>query len=255
MKRYKIINLLLAILLLTSCFPHKKILYLQDIGETEMKGDTLVHHQTAYTLKPGDNLYIKIISLDEKTSDFLNIEHGNAQNVYQDAGLYYTSYQIDNEGYLHLPYLGNLFVKNRTIKETEALLQSKINQFLNDASVIVRIVNFNITILGEVNNPGKFNIYQENINVFQALGMVGDISDFGNRAIVTLIRNLNDGSIIEQLDLNDKNIINSPYYWLMPDDIIYVERLKGKSFAFVQFPYALLFSTITMTLLILSYFN
>ena len=246
----------LALILLSSCIPHKKILYLQDKGDTEMKGDTLVYHQTDYRLKPGDFLYIRILSMDEKVSDFFNIQSGvMQQGIGQEGGMYYYSYKIDDEGNLTVPYLGVFSVNNLTLKELETLLQAKLDQFLNDATVIVRMVNFNITLLGEVNNPGKLNIYQEKINIFQAIGMAGDLTDFGNRSDIQLIRKSDNGAIIEHLDLNDQNIINSPFYWLMPDDILYVERLKSKPFISEAFPYTLIFSIITTTLLITNYFK
>jgi polysaccharide export outer membrane protein len=119
----------------------------------------------------------------------------------------------------------------------------------------VKLANFNVTLLGEFHRPGKYNIYQDRINLFQAISMGGDLTDFANRNRIALIRQTEKGSKIHRLDLTDKFIIESDFYYLKPNDIVYVEPLKGKQFTFAQFPYAVIFSAISTALLLINYFN
>ncbi len=244
-----------AILLLAgSCVPHKRIIYLQDKSETATS-DTIQHQKTEYRIKSYDNLYIKVMSMDENTYSFFNTTQGQNQNIYTAQGIYYNSYHVDKEGDIMFPFIGKIDVKELTIKEAENIIQGKVDEYLKDATVIVKLVNFNITVLGEVNKPGKFEIYQDDINIFQALGMAGDINSFGNRDKIKIVRKTANGSIIKVIDMTDKHSIHDEFYWLMPNDIVYVERLKGKSFVQEAFPYSLIFSTITTTLLIINYLN
>jgi len=245
----------IAILLLSSCVPHKRIIYLQEKTEGFNYSDTIPFQKTDYLIKPFDNLYIRVISLDEKTYSFFNMTSSQYQQNYltNETSIYLNSYSVDEDGFIYLPYIGKLLIKGNTIKEAENIVQGKVDEYLKDATVILKLVNYNITILGEVNQPGKFSIYQNEINLFQALGMAGDLTERSNKYKVQLIRKYPKGSLIKEIDLTDKNIIHSEFYWLMPDDIIYVERLKSKSFVSEAFPYSLIFSTITTTLLILNY--
>ena len=117
------------------------------------------------------------------------------------------------------------------------------------------MVNFNITILGEVRRPGKFKVYQDQINIFEAVAMAGDLTDFAARSQVKLVRQTEDGYRIYNIDLTRDNIIASEFYQIMPNDILYIEPLKIKQFGFASFPYSIIFSTISATLLILNYLN
>ncbi len=110
-------------------------------------------------------------------------------------------------------------------------------------------------MLGEVRRPGEYRVYQDELNVFEAMSMAGDLTDFANRNEVKLVRQTKQGSEIIDIDLTDQNFLTSDYFYLMPNDIIYVEPLKGKQFTFANFPYAIIFSAISTTLLLINYFK
>lgn len=117
------------------------------------------------------------------------------------------------------------------------------------------MVSFKITMLGEVKVPGNYPIYQDRVNIFEAIARAGDLTNFANRNRVVLIRNNEKGALLHRIDLTKDDILSSDYFFLQPNDIVYVEPLRGKQFAFADFPYAILLSTISTTILIMQYFK
>jgi len=172
-----------------------------------------------------------------------------------DISVYLNSYSVNDTGYIFLPVIGNLYVKNKTIDSIKLLIQNSLEKYLRNPTVIVKLVNYNITVLGEVKKPGKFKVYQEQINIFDAIGLAGDLTDYGNRNNVLVIRQDTKGSTLHKIDLTDSNILESEYYFLMPNDIIYIEPLTAKSFGARTFSWSLALSTVTTFLVLLNYFK
>jgi polysaccharide export outer membrane protein len=246
--------LLFGAFLLASCVPVKRIRYLQDQADpknerTEFKSDTLLE----YRVHPGDDLYIKIGSLDEKSNYFEN--SANYNNYYTEAAIYLNSYSVNDSGYVEFPLIGKIQVNNLTINEIEKLIQGKVNEYVKNTVVIVKLANFRITMVGEFRNPGKYLVYQERINIFEAIAMAGDMTDFAKRNHVLLVRQTEKGAKTFRINLNNSTLLESELYYLMPNDMVYVEPVRGKPFAFAEFPYVLIFSTITTTLLLIEYFT
>lgn len=208
-----------------------------------------------YQLSPGDNLHIRVKSLDESSNTFFNNMSGQTNSGYNDASIYLNSYTVDLNGKISFPYIGVLDAEGKTIEELKTALENQLSEYLVDATIIVKLVNFNITFVGEVRKPGEYKIYQDKINIFQAISIAGDITDYGNRNEVKLLRTDENGTKLYTLDLTKEDILESPYYFLKPNDIVYVEPLKSKQFAFSTFPYALLFSTITTIIVLLTFLN
>jgi len=165
------------------------------------------------------------------------------------------SYSVNDSGYIEFPIAGKIQVENFTIKEAKTRIETAIKEYLKEVTIVVKLVSFNITILGEVNHPGQFLIYKEKLNIFEALSLAGDLSDFANRNRVMIIRQTKNGSTIHRLDLTSKNILSSKYFYVMPKDIIYIQPLGIKQWGFQTFPYAIVFSAITTTLLLINYFR
>ena len=210
-----------------------------------------------YKLKSGDNLYVKVQSLDEKTYKFFNYDDASryASSSYNEASIYLTSYTVNDSGFIQFPFVGKVYVKDQTVEQIKESLQNIIDQYLIETTVVVKLVNYKITILGEVKNPGTYMVYQDKINMFEALSKAGDLTVFSNKNKVVLVRQTEKGAHLHRLTLTQQDFLESPYFYLLPNDIIYVEPLRGKQFAFADFPYTLLFSSITTTLLILNYFK
>ena len=156
---------------------------------------------------------------------------------------------------MDFPFVGKIFVKDLTLEQSKELIQSIVDEYLKETTVIVKLAIFKVTVLGEVNRPGTVNIYRNKLNIFELISMAGDMTQFAKRNKIYLIRKTLDGSKVQQLDLNDINILESEYYYIQPDDVVYVPPVKGKNFAFANFPYALIFTTITTALLLINFFN
>ena len=238
-----------------SCIPQKKMLYLQIHDEADTLSSFNNERKIDYRVQPGDNLYIRVVTLDEQTTLLLNPLSGGSSNYIgqSDASIYLTSYTVSEDGNLDFPMTGEVFVKNMSIDEVKTTIQEKLRVYVKEFVVIVKLVNYNITLLGEVSRPGQYKVYQDNINLFEAVSMSGDLTDYANRNKIAIIRQNKTGSEVVYVDLTKRDILLSDYYYLKPNDIVYVQPVKGKQFTFAEFPYAILFGFISSTILIINF--
>ena len=248
-KKIAIISLLFA-LGFASCVPQKKMLYLKEaLMASENISQEYVNDRTVnYRLQPGDNLYIRVINtIDERSAAAINGELSTrASQLSSDANIYLQSYTVDESGCIELPLVGRVEVKNLTVEEAKNKLQGEIDKFVNEATLIVKLSNFNLTVLGEVTRPGMYKVYQSQINVFEAISMAGNMTNFAKNDKVKLIRQTDNGSEIVTIDMGKADILSSPYYYLKPNDIIYVEPLKIKQWGFTTFPYSTVLSILSL---------
>ena len=198
-----------------------------------------------YKVQPGDILYIKIASLDEKFSTYFNSVMGSNNNTSENS-LYLNGYNIDEEGYIELPIIGKMQVKDNTVAEIQEKVQLSMNEYLKETVVYVKLGLFNLTILGEVARPGQYQVYQSDINIFQAMALAGNATDFANKSKIKIIHQTPKGSQIVRVNINDADVLSSPHYYLKPNDIIYVEPLKSKQYGFTTVPYGTIFSAISL---------
>jgi len=248
--------LLIVAIIFSSCVPQKKIKYLQQKSDAIAKTEFVNARKINYTIQPGDNLYIKISSINEKANSIFNVgSQVSQQYLNSEIGVYLNSYTVDNNGFIDFPLIEKIKVSNLTAEEITKILKEKLSEYITESTVIVKLVNFNITMLGEVRRPGEYKIYQDEINIFEALSLAGDLGDFADRKNIVLVRQTKTGSNLYRLDLTNSNILESDYFYLVPNDIIYVEPLKGKQFTFANFPYAVIFSAISTTLLLINFFK
>ncbi|PLX00353.1 MAG: hypothetical protein C0591_01405 [Marinilabiliales bacterium] len=246
----------LIILMISSCVPQKKMLYMRVKSDADTLTDFVNDREVNYKVQNGDNLYIKIVSMDETTNTILNpMGSGGGGGSSSGGGNYLNSYTVSEEGYLEFPLVGKIYVKNLTIEEITNLLTEHLGGFIKEFVVIVKLVNFNITILGEVSSPGQYNIYQTDINLFEAIAMAGDMTDYSLRDQVTLIRKTKDGSSVHEVDMSKRSFLSSDYFYLQPDDIIYVKPIKMKQFAFTTFPYGMVMGTISFIIAMVALFK
>lgn len=230
---------------LSSCVPQKKILYFQDLEkEKEEKTEFMNPMDETYLVQPGDNLFVRVRSIDEDAYSF--DEARLTTNYYTEAGIYLNSYSVTDSGYIEFPLIGKILVANKSLFDVQKDLQLRVDEYIKNTTVIVKLVNFRITMIGEFRHPGKYLVYQDNITIFQAISMAGDLTDFARRDNVVLIRQTEEGSEMHRINLNDIKILESDYFYLMPNDIIYAGPIKGKQFVFSTFPYGLIISLITL---------
>lgn len=232
----------------SSCVPQEKMLFLKEAKmQSEVLSENYVNDRSVnYKLQPGDNLYIRALNvLDEKNASMFNGDNSN-RTVTSDAGVYLQSYNVDENGCIEMPLVGVVEVKNLTVEEAKDKLQTAINQYISGTTLIVKLSNFNITLTGEVHKPGMYKVYQSQINIFEALSMAGNVTTFAKNDEVKIIRQTDDGSEIVLVNIGQADILSSPYYYLKPNDIIYVEPLKIKQWGFSTFPYSTVISIVTL---------
>lgn len=243
MKKWYFVTLIISLFIFSSCVTVKQVKYLNDAGNNNA-GETNQQAVSYYKIQTGDQLYVKILSLDDKSANFFNADAADFQNV-NETKLYLTSYEVNDSGYIQLPLAGKINVKNLTIEEARVKVQQVVDEYLNQATVIVKLTSFRLTILGEVARPGKFIVLSTQINIFEALGNAGDITDYGNKQRVLLIRQTTNGSQTIYINLKDKAILSSPNYYLQPNDILYIEPLPEKSFGARSFTFSNILATLT----------
>ncbi|NJO92242.1 MAG: polysaccharide export protein [Chloroflexia bacterium] len=195
--------------------------------------------KTIYQIQTGDHLYIKVYSLDPKTSKFFQTDMPTLMNP---TYLYLNSYLVDEEGYIDFSFVDRMFVKGMNVDEIKRKIQTALNEYFKETTVVVKLVDFQISVLGEVNSPGNYTINKEQVNILQAVALAGGIKEFGNLKKVTLIRQNLKGSETIYVNLGDKNLLASDYYYLMPNDILYVEPMKGKTYLVTKLPYTAILS-------------
>ncbi len=216
----KTILYLLIFLLAVGCVPTQKLKY--TINTPGSKNE-YYNNITEKTIQPYDYLYIRIYSLDQATSNIFNGEMQYSQNSEM-----LQSYVVNEEGYITFPFIGNILVKDLTIEQARLKLEKELNKYLTNVSLRVRFVGNKITVVGEVSRPGNYTFFDEKITVFQALGLAGDIASFGDKTKVTLLREKDNQIKYYYLDLTDKKIVESDYFYLLPNDILLVEPVRAK---------------------------
>ena len=225
--------LLGVLLLLTSCTSYQKIPYLQDF-ETVNATEEVTAMYDAH-IRPKDLLTITVNTTDPEAAAPFNLTIQSAANsnltqwVTQQAAL--QQYLVDNQGNIDFPVLGELHLGGLSMNEAESMIREKLQPFLKETPIVtVRMVNYKISVLGEVAKPGTFIINNEKVNVLEALAMAGDMTIWGLRDNVKLVREEEDGKRnIVVLDLNRADIVKSPYYHLQQNDILYVSPNKTKA--------------------------
>lgn len=240
-KNLLVIFMMIAALCMTSCVSTKKLIYMQ--GVTTIPEDSLKQLQNyELRIQPDDQLAISINSKNEELimpfNNNLLIGSGNASGGSQansQAGITY--FQVNKEGKIHFPILGDLKVEGMTRNEIEKMIEAKLieGSFVKDPSVSVKLMSFKVTVLGEVTNPGVQKLTGERVTVLEALGMAGDLQPSGQRENILVLREENGQRKTYTLDLtNGRNILESPCYYLQQNDVVYVQpnsaiKVKGSA--------------------------
>ena len=205
--------------LLFACTPMNKVVYLNVESENNIEAPVPVKH----LLHIGDVLHVKILGVQEEAFNIFNIENNanNAQTT--SANLYMNGFTINSKGFIEVPTIGSVKIAGLSIEEAKNKIQSKADEFLINSTVIVKHINFEITILGEVNKPGTYTIYKDNMTIFEALGLAGDITDFGDRTTIKRVR----GTEIDIINITKQEVLGSSDFYLKANDVVYVEPLKS----------------------------
>jgi polysaccharide export outer membrane protein len=248
----KVTRLLITILItvsLVSCVTNKKLTYFQYYETNNEKMPV----QSVYKLMPYDNLFIRVVTPDPQWAAMFNTMPVTTTSITvteQSADL--VSYVVDGDGYIELPYAGRIMVAGKTLEMVTAEVEKLLKSYITDAAVTVKMVNNYVSLLGEFQRPGRYPIYKERMNIFQAIAMAGDLTNYGNRKKIQMIRQTPSGNIVKEFSVLDRSILSSEFFYVMPNDVIYSQPIKGKFFRLDAFPYSVILTTITTFVLILN---
>lgn len=249
--------LILFLTLFTSCITNKDSLYLQQ--DVENIPNYTAAESNAYKLKIGDQLHIKIESILQEENGLLGGGgNGMRQNFTSDGAIYLESYEVYEDGNIDYPFLGKIAVAGKSLREIRLIFNEHLKDYLaSDAKVTVKLVNANFSVIGEVKRGGRFNLYQEYVTIFDALAMAGDLTNFGDRRKIKVVRNVNGTPVVKEFDLRTKELLGSDYYYIQPGDIIYVSKVRGQFFRMDNFSTGLTMvtSSLSFLLLVMNYVN
>jgi polysaccharide biosynthesis/export protein len=255
--------LLIAIIFFVSgCTSQKKLAYLNNLPETGGE-ETFTMEIPDYRIQPRDILYITVKAMmpDGTINDFLISarNYGGAYVTQGESGGYLYGYDVNPEGNIVLPAVGSIKVGGLTLEETRKLLQVSADKVFKNSTVECKLLSFKFTVIGEVRAPGCYVNYNNYLTVLEAIGRAGGVGDYGNRGKVLVVRPMDKGTKTFRLNLQDKKILSSEAYFLLPNDVVIVEPLNQKIFNMnlptISFILTALTSSITTTLLLINYFG
>ena len=231
MKKFNSTILFLSVaLLLASCAGSKKIVYFQNVDGVDLSNSAGLYDAR---IMPKDILSITVFSSDPITSAPYNqtVQNTMAGDQISTGSSMLQSYLVDNDGNINFPKLGTIHVQGLTKTECEKMILDKISPEFNELPIVtVKMSSYRVTVTGEVNHPGVFPVTSEKMSVLEALAQAGDLTLYGRRDNILLLREDATGKkTFHKLDLKDANLINSPYYYVQQNDVIYVEPNKVRA--------------------------
>lgn len=229
----KIILLLISIgLIFTSCVSTKDLIYLQNKDNSEANNVITPVASKPYRLQTNDVISITIKALDPKLVSIFSPTNG-AEAGKNETGLYFDGFTVDDHGNIRMPVLGEVNVMGFTLDELRLKIEEKLLQdYFNkeaDIFVTVKLAGLRYTINGEIGTPGTKTLFQEKVTILEAVANSGDITITGDRHSVTVIRQYPHGTEMHDIDLTDIRAMQSPYYYIQPNDYIYIKPLKQKT--------------------------
>jgi len=232
MKRYIVVIVLVISILAPSCIPHKDTVYMQNKTTALDSLQVITETQTPYRVQIYDILSIIVKALDQENVQIINpIGDGNLTASSEERA-YFDGFTVDLHGEIRIPTLGKINVLGYTTEEIEQMIEKKLleEEFKETANIFVtvKLTGLRYTTMGEIGSGTK-TLFQERVNIFEAIANSGGILVTGNLKDVLILRQYPQGQKVHHLDLTDINVMNSPYYYIQPNDIIYVKPLKQKA--------------------------
>jgi len=259
MRNYLKIFIALTLVTMYSCRSSQELIYLSDAANNEVIS-RLPAKTTEHILKTGDILYVSIKSMNPEVNMLFNPESNMETATGQGylkfttpSGAYLYGFEIDAEGNIKLPMMGKINVEGVSISTIESVVQKKADEFLKDAIVKVKLLNFKVTVLGEVRSPGIYYNYNNTMTVIDALAQANGNTDFAAIKRVMVVRPFPEGNKSYMLDMTSKNIYLSEAFYLHPNDYVMVQPDKYKNFQLNSQAYSLIFSSLSMLLAVLGF--
>lgn len=242
--RIKILGILLVSLMMVSCVTSRKVNLMQEPGKNGVPhyADTLSYED--YEIRIGDRLYVYVYSVDERVSRMFNPQGSGVSaaqmrqqmtNGYVSGSYNLYTYLVEADGTIDFPMLGHIEVRGKTTREVKLLIENDLNVYIKGygeykmTSVEVNVVQRSFSVISD-RGSGVFSLQKEKVTIFEALAMAGDIGDFGDRSKVRIVREKEGKTEVMTVDVRSKDIINSEFYYIEPNDVIYIQKIKGQAF-------------------------
>jgi len=238
----------LTMIFTVSCVPTKQLSYFNDLNELQEPG---VNPRTQKLIMPFDRIYIKVISIDAQTNQIFGTTEEARSGM--DNGI--LGYLVDEAGNINFPFVGNINVVSLTTAKAAEKIQKALDDYVSKTSVTVKYIDNQVTIIGEVKNQGVFSFLQDKLNIYEALGLGGGLTQYGDRKKIILIRNEGAKIMHYRLDMSDSKISGKDTYYILPNDVIVVEPLKAISTSYQNITYTTILSSITTLIAVLLFTN
>jgi polysaccharide biosynthesis/export protein len=224
MKRILLLGALVVVAA-SSCSTKRNLVYFGDLKDVAKLGSGSRVFEPI--IQENDLLAINISTQSPESNVLFAVnadQKGNSSEAYGSGG-----YKVSKKGEVKLPVIGSTILKGLTIEQAQQAIAQKLDRYVKNSLVKINYLNFRVTVIGEVNTPSTFTLPDENINLLQALGMAGDMTPYGRRENVLVIRDINGDRKVARLNLNKGNVFDSPFFYLKQNDVVYVEADKSKA--------------------------
>lgn len=252
--------LLVFSVLITSCISGKRQFYIQNPNFSSDKVVEVENRPPTYRIQVDDMLLINIKDMKgEPLAEFTFVVNESRPMLMNpanaEANLYLNGYSVDIEGFINIPTLGRIEVKGLTVEEIENKIKKLLEEYIKNPIVSVKLGGYKVSVLGEVRSPGRYYLFNNRISIFDALAMSGDLKEYADRKNIKLIRETEKGTATVLVDLTKGNLLESPYYYLKPNDILIVSPSKTQ-LRRANFPViTTVFAAISSLVVILRFFD
>ena len=244
------LNLLLIVVMFSSCVPKRKLVLLQKEDDLNLKG-SYYNIPPSQELRPHDNVYVKVLSLDPEIRELFRSE---ASSFGSESDLVF--YELSDSGYVDFPFAGKIRIEGMTADQAKSEIYRVLKEYLPGKFALhVKMAHTRVAVLGEVRNPGTFNYYKEPLSVLQAIGMAGGAEVYANLEEVLIIRKINNQITHNIIDLTRKDAVGSEFFYLKPDDTIYLKPVRARFNNLGPINYSNFLATITTALTVIVFMN
>ena len=253
-KRLAVIRILVIMLVVTAtgCISQKRLEYLQ--GNNLTPSSYPVASPDNDIIKPGDELYIRVSSFDDVQYNFFSSQSENRQmNFSNDVSVSLISYDVNDSGYVNFPALGFVPLGGLNLEDATEKLKTMLSDYTNQPTVLIKLVNKRVSVIGEVARPGHYVYTKNKLMLLEALSLAGDITVYGNKETVYILRQENNMVTKIPVDLTRESLMASEEFFIKQNDIIYVPPMQSRTWSLEAIPWNLMLSSISTLILILSY--
>jgi len=229
-----------------SCVPQRQLSYFTNINEIT---EPDINPRVQKIITPFDKLYIRVLSIDPQTSQIFNSTDEMRTGGYGMSGV--IGYLVDERGNVNFPFVGDINVGALTTAQAAVKIEKALSDYVSSISVVVKYIDNQVTIVGEVNRQGVFNFTHDKLNIYEAIGLGGGVTRYGDRKNIVLIRHEGGKIVHYRLNLSDSRITSRDHYYILPNDVIVVEPLKAISSSYSNITYTTILSSITTLIAVL----